>query len=185
MGTESFKLLADPRVEGVTQADYDAQFDLLIKVRDEFSAANDAVKTIRYLFYQLDDRAKNIPSAQRSKFNAAVTPLRAELQSVSDSLYQSQSHASEDPLNYPIRLNNRIGALMGVVSSAEGRPTQQSYEVYDLLSKLIDVQLDRMQTAMAGVDQVNSLLEAAGLQPVEVAAKEVPGTNEGGRGRGN
>ncbi|MCG6958241.1 MAG: glycosyl hydrolase, partial [Gemmatimonadetes bacterium] len=185
VGTESFKLLPDPRVKGVTQADYDAQFDLLIKTRDEFSAANDAVKTIRYLFYQLDDRAKNIPSAQRSEFNAAVTPLRTDLQSVSDSLYQSKSHASEDPLNYPIRLNNRIGALMGVVSSAQGRPTQQSYEVYDLLSKLIDVQLDRMQTALAGLDQVNSLLEAAGLQPVEVAAKEVPGTNEGGRGRGN
>lgn len=185
VGTQSLKLLPDPRVKGVMQADYDAQFDLLIKIRDEFSAANDAVKTIRYVFYQLDDRAKNIRGAQRSKFNAAVTPLRTVLQSVSDSLYQSQSHASEDPLNYPIRLNNRIGALMGVVSSAQGRPTQQSYDVYDLLSKLIDVQLDRMQTALAGVDQANSIIEAAGLQPVEVAAKDVPESEEGGRGRGN
>ncbi|HEU5479743.1 MAG TPA: hypothetical protein VFU90_07900, partial [Candidatus Tumulicola sp.] len=153
-----------------------AQFALLMKIRDKFSATNDAVKTIRYVLYQLDDREKSLPAAQKSAFDAAATPLRDSLQSVADSLYQSQSHASEDPLNYPIRLNNRIGALMGVVSSAWGRPTKQSYEVYDLLNGLIDVQMRRMKAAMAGVPRVDAVLKAAGLQAIEVAAKEVPGS---------
>jgi hypothetical protein len=183
VSTQDFKLLPDPRIKGATQADYDAKFTLEMKIRDEFSAANDAVKTIRYVFYQLDQDGKSIPKKQKSAFDKAVKPLRATLQDVSDSLYQSKSHASEDPLNYPIRLNNRIGALMGVVSSAEGRPTQQSYEVYDLLSKLIDIQLGRMREAMKGVDKVNGVLEAAGMKPVEVAAKEVPGS-EPTNGRG-
>jgi len=183
VSTQDFKLLPDPRIKGATQADYDAKFALEMKIRDEFSAANDAVKTIRYVFYQLDQDGKSIPKKQKSAFDKAAKPLRATLQDVSDSLYQSKSHASEDPLNYPIRLNNRIGALMGVVSSAEGRPTQQSYEVYDLLSKLIDIQLGRMREAMKGVDKVNGVLEAAGMKPVEVAAKEVPGS-EPTNGRG-
>ena len=176
VGTQSFKLLSDPRLKGVTQADYDAQFALLMKIRDKFSATNDAVKTIRYVLYQLDQRAKDIPAAQKSGFDAAATPLRDSLQSVEDSLYQSQSHAGEDPLNYPIRLNNRIGALMGVVSSAWGRPTKQSYEVYALLSGLIDIQMGRMKAAMAGVTRVNAVLKQAGMPGVDVAAKEVPGS---------
>ena len=178
-GTQTFKLLADPRITGVTQADYDAQFALATKVRDEFSATNDAVKTIRYVLYQMDERAKTIPAAQKGAFEAAATPVRTALQMVEDSLYQSQSHAGEDPLNYPIRLNNRIGALLGVVQGAEGRPTKQSYEVYDELTKLIDVQMAKMKTAMAGVDRVNAVLKSAGMPPIEVAAKEVAGDGGG------
>ena len=117
-----------------------------------------------------------VPAAQKSAFDAAATPLRDSLQSVADSLYQSQSHAGEDPLNYPIRLNNRIGALMGVVSSAWGRPTKQSYEVYDLLSGLIDIQMGRMKAAMAGVTRVNAVLKQAGMPAIDVAAKDVPGS---------
>lgn len=174
VGTQSFKLLPDPRIEGVTQADYDAQFALSMKIRDEFSAANDAVKTVRYVFYQLDERAPNVPKKQKSAFDKAVKPLRSAFQSVSDSLYQSQSHAGEDPLNYPIRLNNRIGALMGVVSSAQGRPTKQSYDVYDVLSNLIDIQLGEMKDAMPLLDKVNAILKEAGLDPVVAEAKDVP-----------
>jgi len=179
VGTQSFKLLADPRIPNATQADYDAQFALAMKVRDKFSATNDAVKTIRYLFYQLDERAKSVPAVEQGAFSAAVTPLRDSLQSVEDSLYQSQSHAGEDPLNYPIRLNNRIGALMGVVSSAWGRPTKQSYEVYDVLNRLIDVQMTRMHAALKGVDRVNAVLKSSGQEPVVVKAEEVPGSAGG------
>jgi photosystem II stability/assembly factor-like uncharacterized protein len=180
-GSQSFKLLPDPRLTGVTQADYDAQFALLMKIRDKFSATNDAVKTIRYVLYQLDQRAKALAADQQGAFEAEARPLRDSLQSVEDSLYQSQSHAGEDPLNYPIRLNNRIGALMGVVSGAWGRPTQQSYEVYDLLNKLIDLQFDRMHSAMKAVEKVNAVLKSAGQEPVVVKAEDVPGP-AGGEG---
>ena len=175
VGTESFKLLPDPRIKGVTQADYDAQFALAMKVRDKFSEVNDAVKTIRYVLYQLDQRAKDVPAAQKGAFDGAAGSLRDSLTSIEDSLYQSQSHASEDPLNYPIRLNNRIGALMGVVQSAWGRPTKQSYDVYDELSKLIDVQHRRMTAAHAMLDRVNGILKTAGMPAIEAKAEDVPG----------
>ena len=53
---------------------------------------------------------------------------------VEDSLYQTKNRSGQDPLNYPIRLNNRIGALMGVVASSDGKPTQQTYDVYKVVS---------------------------------------------------
>ncbi|HEU4990773.1 MAG TPA: glycosyl hydrolase [Gemmatimonadaceae bacterium] len=180
VGTQRFKLLPDPRLPHVTVADWEAQFDLAMKIRDKFSATNDAVKTIRYVLYQLDDREKSMPAAQKSAFDAAATPLRDSLQSVEDSLYQSQSHAGEDPLNYPIRLNNRIGALLGVVQGALGRPTKQSYEVNDVLNGLIDVQMKRMKAAMTGVSRVDAVLKQAGLPAIDVSAKEVPGSEKQG-----
>jgi hypothetical protein len=176
VGTESFKLLADPRLRGVTQADYDAQFALAMKIRDKFSQANDAVKTIRYVKYELDARGKQVPAAQRDAFNSLATELTPAITSVEDSLYQGRSHASEDPLNYPIRLNNRIGALLGVVGSADGRPTKQTYEVYDLLGRLVDADLVRLKKALdASLPKINALLKQAGLPEIVPKAVEIPG----------
>jgi hypothetical protein len=175
IGMQSFKLLADPRLKGVSQADYDAQFALLMKIRDKFSQTNDAVKTARYVKRELEARGKELPAAQQGAFNAIAGGFADSLTSVEDSLYQGQSHASEDPLNYPIRLNNRVGALLGVVGSADGRPTKQSYEVYDMLSGLIDGNLVRMKKAIdTNLPKINAILKAAGMPDIVPKAEDLP-----------
>ncbi len=174
-GTESFRLLADPRLTNVTQADYDQQFALLMKVRDRFSEANDAVKTIRYVRYEVGQREKAIPSAQRERFTRAATALDSALVPVEDSVYQTQNRASEDPLNFPIRLNNKIGALMGVVSASNGRPTAQSYEVLDELSVQLDKVMKRMRSVLdSELPNLNGILKSAGLPAIVAAPVEVP-----------
>ncbi|HVZ77278.1 MAG TPA: glycosyl hydrolase, partial [Gemmatimonadaceae bacterium] len=179
VGTQSFKLLPDPRMH-VTQADYDAQAALALKIRDRFSAANSTVKTIRYLRWQLEEAGKKLSSDQKAQLDNAAQPMLATLAEVEDSLYQTQNRASEDPLNYPIRLNNRIGALMGVVTSSDGRPTKQSYEVYDVLDKLLNVQLDKYKKAMdAGLPKVNAVLKAAGQAGIEPKAEDTPVEKKG------
>ena len=50
-----------------------------------------------------------------------------------EEIYQVKNRSPKDPLNYPIRPNNRLAALQRVVESAEARPTDQSYEVFELL----------------------------------------------------
>jgi hypothetical protein len=166
--TESFKLIPDPRSKGITTADYAEQFALLMKIRDRFSEANDAVKTIRYVKSELENRRPRIPSAQQASFGTAATALEQALSQVEDSIYQTKNHASEDPLNYPIRLNNKIGALMGVVGSADGRPTQQSYSVFTDLSTELDRQLALLKRTLdAGLPRMNSMLRGAGLPAVE------------------
>ena len=60
---------------------------------------------------------------------------------VEEALIQTKSQSSQDVLNFPIRLNNQMAALGGVVASAASAPTQQSYEVFDVLSKQVDDQL--------------------------------------------
>jgi hypothetical protein len=62
---------------------------------------------------------------------------------VEEELYQTKLQSNQDPLNYPIRLNNKLAALGGVVESADAAPTDQAYALYEELSGKIDAQLAR------------------------------------------
>ena len=85
------------------------------------------MKEIRRIKSELADREKKMPAAQQVAVHGAFDIRSApRSREVEDSLYQTKNRSGQDPLNYPIRLNNRIGALLGVVQSADGRPTQQS-----------------------------------------------------------
>jgi len=63
-------------------------------------------------------------------------------------LIQSKSKSGQDPLNYPILLDNKIAALAGVVASSDSRPTDQSYEVFKELSAMADEQLAKLKKIM-------------------------------------
>ncbi len=68
---------------------------------------------------------------------------------VEEALIQTKAKSSQDVLNFPIRLNNQLSALGGVVSSAASAPTRQSYEVFDMLSKQVDEQLANWNNIVA------------------------------------
>jgi photosystem II stability/assembly factor-like uncharacterized protein len=167
VGTETFKVLPDPRIKA-TLADWQEQSRLALAVRDRFSEANDAVKEIRRIKSELADREKKFPSAQLSQFTTLSVPFATSLAEVEDSLYQTKNRSGQDPLNYPIRLNNRIGALLGVVQSADGRPTQQSYEVEKVLTVELNKDLAKLRaTINANLPRINTMLKAAGLKEIE------------------
>ena len=175
IGTERFRLLADPRVKGVTAADYDAQFRFLRRAAARFSEANDAVKTMRYVKSEVEDRRGKIGSEHKQAFEQHATPLSAELSSVEDSVYQTKSRSGQDPLNYPIRLNNKLGALLGVAGSSAGRPTAQTYEVYAMLDAQLTKELARMRVAITQhLTPLNATLRAANLPEIVPRAADVP-----------
>ena len=78
------------------------------------------------------DRAKG--SDAEKAIQEAADALSKKLTAVEEALYQTKNRASQDPLNYPIRLNNKLAALGGTVGSADAAPTAQSYAVYDELA---------------------------------------------------
>jgi photosystem II stability/assembly factor-like uncharacterized protein len=146
--TRPFAVREDPRAK-VTTADLRRQFDLLIRIRDRVSAANDAVKQIRDVVGQLDGvaaRVKGDPHA--GAITGPLDSLKTHLQAVERAIYQTQNRSGEDPLNFPIRINNKIAALTGVVGSADAAPTDQSVVVFDTLNAQLQVQLDRLQQVL-------------------------------------
>ncbi len=176
----------DPRTDA-TDADITEQVNFLLRIRDTVSAANNAVRTIRNLIYQLDS-LRPVMAASGGAFAAAARTLQDSVTSVEDSIYQSQNHASEDPLNYPIRLNNQIGALAGFISSGSRRPPPQAYQVWNDLVPKLDVQLLRLRRDLATLlPPVNGALQAAGHGAIVISTEELgaPAGRGGGRGGGN
>jgi photosystem II stability/assembly factor-like uncharacterized protein len=167
VATESFKVLADPRIKA-TLAEWNEQAKLSLQIRDRFSDANDAVKDIRRIKSELAERQSKMPAQQLGAFSALSGAFTTALSEVEDSLYQTKNRSGQDPLNYPIRLNNRIGALMGVVGSADGAPTKQSFDVYQVVTKELNVQLDKMHRIVNGdLPRLNAMLRAAGLKEID------------------
>jgi hypothetical protein len=144
----------------------------LVQVRDKTSEANNAVRTIRSVQEQLADR-KARAGARGTALVRIAAPMESQLTSVEGEVYQVKNRSGQDPLNYPIKLNNQIAALSGVVSSAEAKPTRQSLEVFEVLSTQLKTQLDLMQAALgAPLTAVNAELARLGLPLITV--KPVP-----------
>jgi hypothetical protein len=161
---QEFRIHPDPRVPQVTDADLQAQLALALQVRDATSAANQAVVQIRELKAAIAERA-----AQDASVQAAGAELATKLSAVEETLYQVRLQSSQDPLNYPIRLNNKLAALLNQVESVPGRPTQQAYQVFEQLRGQLDVQLEALQKLLAEAGaRLNQLLEARNLAPLPV-----------------
>ena len=158
---QTFVVKADPRWK-VPMADLVAQFDFLIQVRDRVSEANDAVITARDVKAQVNDRLKQAPQLgdQGKALNGKVTDVEAEI-------YQIKNQSSQDPLNYPIKLNNKIAALLGVAGSSPGRPPAQAMQVFKELNGKLDVQTRRMDKVYADdLKAFNEQLKKLGLPEV-------------------
>ena len=180
--TQSFTIGIDPQLKTVTAADLQKQFDLAIRIRDKESQANDAILLIRGIKPQIADRIAKADTLRSAVGKAAILKaaqsLEAQLTSVEEAIYQTRSHASEDPLNFPIRLNNKIGALGSVVEMGQVQPTDQDYTIFDMLSKKLAVQLTKLDgTVKTDLPALNRLLtrdklEAVKAEPLKVTAKD-------------
>ena len=147
--TAQLPIEADPR-QNVTQSDLQKQLDLLLKIRDKVTETDDTINQIRDLREQINTINKRLKGDARAKAVAdAGKSLDKKMTEVEEALIQTKAKSGQDVLNFPIRLNNQLVALGGVVGSAPSAPTQQSYEVFDMLAKGVDEQLAKWKTIVA------------------------------------
>ena len=181
--TEGFNVLKDPRIDTTPEA-FAKQFDLLTKIRDKFSETSEAIIQIRDVRKQVNDtvaRVKDQPNG--AKIAEAAKTLNAKLTAIEEELYQTKNQSSQDPLNYPIRLNNKLAALGGVVGGSDNAPTDQSSRVYDDLASRINAQLDKLKQVMASdLPAFNKAVRDADIPAVIVKPKaDKPAAGSGQR----
>jgi photosystem II stability/assembly factor-like uncharacterized protein len=131
----------DPRMGGSISG-LRQQLDLSLQLRDKVSQTNDAVLQIRDTRRQIDDlvaRAANTKSVVE-----AGRKLSKELTEIEQELYQTKNQSNQDPLNYPIKLNNKLAALLAVVQSSDSAPTAQSNQVFEDLATKVNSLLRRL-----------------------------------------
>ena len=165
--TTSFTILKDPR-SSATQDDLKAQFDFLIGVRDKLSDTHRSIGRLRDVRKQIEALSKRI--SRNEEYKDVVTTgkkIAKRLSAVEKVLYQTKNQAPQDPLNFPIRLNNRLSALVGVVSGGDNRPTDQAYAVRDELSKLINAELAKLNEVIdSGVKEFNDAVDKAKIPAI-------------------
>ena len=162
--TQEFEIRRNAAAAGVTDADLIEQFKLARQINDKVSAANDAVIRIRSLKEQIAKRTETGNAAIKDAGRA----LTDRLTEIEGEIYQHRNRSSQDPLNYPIRLNNKLAALQGVVESGDYKPTDQSYAVFKELSARLDKELARLDALIkADVASFNTLLAGAKLEPIK------------------
>jgi photosystem II stability/assembly factor-like uncharacterized protein len=159
----------DPRLK-IGQEDLAKQFDLLLKIRDKVTETDDTIIQIRDLREQINAINKRLKNDPRSKAIAdAGKALDTKMTEVEEALIQTKAKSGQDVLNFPVRLNNHLVALSGVVGSADSAPTKQSYEVFDMLSKALDEQMAKWNTIVStDVAAYNNLMKQQEVPAVMV-----------------
>ncbi|QQS47471.1 MAG: glycosyl hydrolase [Acidobacteriota bacterium] len=140
--TQSFNVKIDPNLKGVTEADLQAQFDLAIKIRDKVSAANEGVIRIR----------ETRKSIREGKIKADPK-LVEQMTAIEEDLYQVRNRSGQDPLNFPIKLNNRIASLGRSVETGDARPTDGAFKVFEELSAELAGHLAKLDQIMNTIEK--------------------------------
>ena len=163
--TQDFAIVRNANVQTITDADLVEQFTLANAISDKVTVANEAVLRIRSLKEQIAARTgANAAPALKT----AGSALTDKLSAVEGEIYQYRNRSSQDPLNYPIRLNNKLAALQGIVESGDAKPTAQAYAVFKDLSGRLDKELARLDAlAKSDLAGFNALLNKRKLEPVK------------------
>ena len=171
--TQPFKIVPDPRLK-ITAEDLKRQFDLMQAIVGKVTQVHDAVRQMRDLRAQmtaLNKRLKDEKNPNAKALADAGAALDKKMTVVEEALIQTKAKSGQDVLNYPIRLNNLLVALGGIVSSADAAPTKQDYEMFDDLGRQADEQLAKwkeiVNTDLAAYNQLarEKTIPLVGLSP--------------------
>jgi photosystem II stability/assembly factor-like uncharacterized protein len=159
---QPFAVLKHP-LRPVSDADLQFQFDLASRIRDKVNEANNAVIRIRRIKTDIADRIKDAPSEVRT----AGEQLAKALSVVEEEIYQVRNQSGQDPLNFPIRTNNRLASLLRVANSGEGRPTGNVEPIFNELIAELRAETERLEKVIGSqLGPFNQMLQRIKKNPI-------------------
>ncbi|MGH2376928.1 MAG: VPS10 domain-containing protein [Candidatus Limnocylindria bacterium] len=165
--TEGFEVRMDPRVE-VRDEDLRQQFELLLAIRDKLSETHDAISRIRSLRKQIEEwEVRSGKDRSLRAVTRSASSLRKALVAVEEELVQTKARSRQDTLNFPIKLNAKLGGLGAAVAQGDARPTAAQRAVFQDLGRRIDAQLVKLRALTdKDVPQLARTIRSAGVPPI-------------------
>jgi photosystem II stability/assembly factor-like uncharacterized protein len=159
-----FKIVPDKRSKS-TPADFKSQLDFVQSVGEKITKAHRAIKDIRDVRSQLAIlKEKTDKKAEFKALTDLMTQTDSVMTSVEKAIYQTQNRSSQDPLNFPVRLNDKLANLMGLNAQSDFPPTQQSLDVRETLFRLTDEQLAKWEVIKKdNLPEINRLFRSLGV----------------------
>ncbi|MEM1336499.1 MAG: glycosyl hydrolase [Bacteroidota bacterium] len=140
-----FTIVKDPRMPN-SVADYQAQFDFLIRVRDEVSRGNTAIVDIRTIKKDLDYLKGK--SGLKKNLKEMITDFEVKLDKIENNIHMTKNQSRQDPLNYGIRINNRLAFLMTDSQRGDYPPTDQAEQFFEEITKELDREITALNQLM-------------------------------------
>ncbi len=142
---QDFTILKDPRVN-TSLEDLQAQFDFLIEVRDKLSEAHQAIIDIRKTRKDLTYLKEKLGEApEYTDIIKVAEELNKEMTIIENNIHETRNEAYQDPLNFGIKLNNRLAYLATHESQGDFRPTEQGVAYKKEVSAQIDKELSDLE----------------------------------------
>ena len=166
-----FTIKPDPNYK-ITESEYNQQFQFLQTLLNKFNETQKAIRDIRSLRTQINAfvglQGKNIPTDVKKLADS----INKQLTGIEETLYQTKAKSSQDVLNYPIKLNDKLSGLFNVANSGNMAPSKQSQDVYAELSSQVDRELLKLkQIKEKDIPALNELIRQKSL-PV-IGLKEI------------
>jgi len=164
-----FEIVKDPRTSG-TVSDIKDQFDFSIAVRDKLTDTHKAIKKIRAAREQINRVTEPMKGKEDMKeVTELAKSILDDMKKIEEALYQTKNRSGQDPLNYPVRLNNKLAALGGEVDGGDYKPTNQVKEVHKEIVDQIDVQLNQLNKIMTNqVPRFNELVKQKQISAISI-----------------
>jgi len=163
-----FEIKQNPNYK-ITPADYEAQMSFLTQVRDKFNEVQKGIKDIRTVRGQINDLTGRWGKETPKDVKQFADSINKKLTSIEETLYQTKSKSGQDPLNFPIRLNDKLSGLFDVVNSGNMAPSKQSKEVFADLSAQSDAALSKLKQIMTDdLAKLNQLIREKSLPVIGV-----------------
>nr|WP_133687001.1 glycosyl hydrolase [Maribacter spongiicola] len=139
--SKTFTILPDPRAES-SVAEMQEQFDFITDINTTIEHAHQSIKKIRNVTAQLNSFTEQYKDDDRTKdLVEKAKAMKDKLGEVEKALYQTQNRSGQDPLNFPIKLTNKLGHLNSLVSIGDFPPTEQDVAVKNELTAKINKEL--------------------------------------------
>ncbi len=176
-----FELRGDPRSSS-TLAQLKEQFDFLLGVRDDLSRTHRAILRLREVRRQADDLRTRLKKQEGDpEIIDAAKALSDTLTSIEKALYQTRNKSPQDPLNFPIRLNNKLAALAGAAATGDFQPTEQMRGVRRDLMERIEKELSKLDAVYATqLRALNELVKEKAVPAVILPPENARGESAGG-----
>ena len=141
--SENFRILADENAE-TDMAGMQKQYDFITSVNKTVDRAHKSIRKMRKVAAQLDDFQKQYEGhAEIKPLLEKAESLSEQLSEIENALYQTKNRSNQDPLNFPIKLTNKLAHLNSLVGMDDFPPTTQDIQVKDQLTTAINSELKK------------------------------------------
>ena len=156
-----FTILADPNYK-ISQAEYEDQFNFLTRAKDKFNEVQKAIRDIRTLRSQINELTGRAGKELPKEIKQFADSINKQMTAIEETLYQTKAKSSQDVLNYPIRINDKISGVFDAANSGTQAPSKQVKDVFNELSTQADVELAKLKKIKeVDIPSLNQLIKGS------------------------